>query len=109
MNASPLTGAQKTKLRGLGQTSPDNLLVAAAGNFEHERLVELALGIPRGHCGRILLPELLRRAVNVSASSLPSGAPRLAKLPPPICCEHVAELTSPLYFPSQVSCGGIVA
>lgn len=31
MNSFPLTGAQKTKLRGLGQTSPDNLLVGREG------------------------------------------------------------------------------
>ena len=31
MNPSALTGAQKTKLRGLGQTSPDNLLVGKEG------------------------------------------------------------------------------
>ena len=35
MNASPLTGAQKTKLRGLGQTSPDNLLVGREGAAEN--------------------------------------------------------------------------
>lgn len=34
MNSSVLTGAQKTKLRGLGQTSPDNLLVGREGAAE---------------------------------------------------------------------------
>lgn len=34
MNPSALTGAQKTKLRGLGQTSPDNLLVGREGAAE---------------------------------------------------------------------------
>ena len=31
MNSSTLTGAQKTKLRGLGQTAPDTLLVGREG------------------------------------------------------------------------------
>ena len=31
MNPSTLTGAQKTKLRGLGQTAPDTLLVGREG------------------------------------------------------------------------------
>lgn len=31
MTSSTLTGAQRTKLRGLGQTSPDNLLVGRDG------------------------------------------------------------------------------
>jgi RNA-binding protein len=31
MNPSALTGAQKTKLRGLGQTAPDTLLVGREG------------------------------------------------------------------------------
>ena len=31
MTSSALTGAQRTKLRGLGQTSPDNLLVGRDG------------------------------------------------------------------------------
>ena len=34
MNSPALTGAQKTKLRGLGQTSPDNLLVGREGAAE---------------------------------------------------------------------------
>ncbi|HEY4246182.1 MAG TPA: YhbY family RNA-binding protein [Lacunisphaera sp.] len=34
MNSSVLTGAQKTKLRGLGQTSSDNLLVGREGAAE---------------------------------------------------------------------------
>ncbi len=34
MNSTVLTGAQKTKLRGLGQTSPDNLLVGREGAAE---------------------------------------------------------------------------
>ena len=34
MNSSTLTGAQKTKLRSLGQTSPDNLLVGKEGAAE---------------------------------------------------------------------------
>ena len=34
MNSPVLTGAQKTKLRGLGQTSPDNLLVGREGAGE---------------------------------------------------------------------------
>ena len=34
MNSPALTGAQKTKLRGLGQTSPDHLLVGREGAAE---------------------------------------------------------------------------
>lgn len=34
MNSSALTGAQKTKLRGLGQTSPDHLLIGREGAAE---------------------------------------------------------------------------
>ena len=45
MNPSNLTGAQKTKLRGLGQTTPDTLLVGregAADNVVAELKRELA-------------------------------------------------------------------
>jgi len=34
MNSTALTGAQRTKLRGIGQTSPDTLLIGREGAAE---------------------------------------------------------------------------